>query len=174
MGFEMIAKRKRWRVLIVIGTVLLFVELLFYCVLRGLTDVEYGEHLRSVPWLPKTASHISYYRSYSFTGYEFNISKRGFLGWAKQWGHARPIGKPVQIERYSSPLVADWLPNEPTGNASNAQLKTYERQLKLFDKQSEVKIRHGFVYKDDFGNGGGITVAYDSTRGRAYYASSPR
>jgi len=51
----------------------------------GFTQVESGEVVASVDWLPKSASNVSYYRSYMNTAYEFDIDEADFLKWSR-WG----------------------------------------------------------------------------------------
>jgi len=69
----------------------------------GFTQVETGESVASVDWLPKSASNVSYYRSYMNTAYEFDIDEAGFLKWSR-WEVAE-ITEPVRLT--SIPSVFD-------------------------------------------------------------------
>ena len=64
----------------------------------GLTHVETGENVPSVKWLPDVASNVSFYKSYSFTSYEFDIPELEFVKWSR-W-ELSPIDEPVSIARY--------------------------------------------------------------------------
>src|SRR4029450_8888779 len=71
--------------------------------LRGcylaLTHFETAENVDRVSWLPDSASNVSYYRSYNYTAYEFDISEDEFKKWI--WLDVKPITKPVEVHRYS-------------------------------------------------------------------------
>lgn len=113
-----------------------------YLLYHDVTDVEQGQRIPAVPWLPAAASDISYIKSYTFTAYEFDITQPEFVRWSDQNGwHANPV----------------------TGRAS------------LLDWQKQnVTIEAGLFYAHEFGNGGGVWVAYDSKARRAYFQSMPR
>lgn len=55
---------------------------LCYAAYRDFTDIESGELLASVDWLPKEATNVSFYRSYFATAYGFAISEHGFRDWS--------------------------------------------------------------------------------------------
>jgi hypothetical protein len=120
-----------------------------------------AEGVRSVPWLPKEATDINYYFSYSNTFYEFSISEAGFLQWVKEkgfenkgWRDFDGTWKPHSfkiVPRYGFSGRSD--PNQ--GNRS-------------------VEIADGIFIETRRTNGGGYTVGYDRKTGRAYYHSSPR
>ena len=85
------------------------------------TRVEFGENVPSVTWLPSTATNVSYYKSYSFTAYEFEISEADFLKWNRR--KLSPIEKTVRVTRYCQfkTRVPDFGPN-PTDEQLRAQL----------------------------------------------------
>jgi hypothetical protein len=98
-----------------------------------------------VDWLPADATNISYYRSYSWTAYEFDIPQPAFLRWAGPWS-PKPLRTPMSIPRFS-----------------------------YFSDHRSVEVAVGFGYASPMAsNGGRILVAYDTASGRAYFQSNPR
>lgn len=83
----MMQKRVLRRVLIAAG--LLFAAFILYSAFRGFTDVEIGENVARVSWLPDSASNVSFYRAYSYTAYEFDIAEADFLKWAERFSVKR-------------------------------------------------------------------------------------
>jgi len=71
----------------------------FACV-GSLIHVSTEENVPSVDWLPASASNVSYYKSYSFTAYEFDISESEFNAWA--WVKLEPVTDAVSVVCYSS------------------------------------------------------------------------
>ena len=137
----------------------------FYGAYRGLTDIETGESLETVDWLPEEATNVSFYRSYMNTAYEFDISEQGFRDWSR-W-ELEEITEPVQIPRYlaySTPL-----PKEPT-DPTREEIE----ELALEYSKRGVTIKNGLYYGYLQNNGGGVWVGYDRGAGRAYYKSAPR
>lgn len=131
----------------------------------GFTQVESGEVVASVDWLPKSASNVSYYRSYMNTAYEFDIDEADFLKWSR-WGGAE-ITEPVRLRRYlafSTPPPPE--PSSPTNDEMVAFAIEYGRR--------GVTIRDGLYYGYLQTNSGGVWVGYNRSSGRAYYHSAPR
>ena len=127
-----------------------------------LTQIETRENVPSVDWLPDTASNVSYYRSYLNTAYEFDISESGFRSWSR-WD-VTEISEPVTIERYSQ------LSKCPEPNATDEEWEAYF----MADSERSATIDDGLYYgyrQDDFG---GVWVAYDRKRGRAFFQSAHR
>ncbi|WP_145208236.1 hypothetical protein [Planctomycetes bacterium TBK1r] len=153
--------KKRFFIVAFIAFAIWFV----YGAYRGLTDVEIGESLQSVDWLPDAATNVSYYRSYLNTAYEFDISEREFREWSR-WDLTE-ITKPVQISRYLA--FSTTLPEEPS-NPTRAEIEA----LALAIAKRGVTIRDGLYCGYLQGNGGGVWVGYDRDSGRAYYQSAPR
>ncbi len=120
----------------------------------------YAENVGGVAWLPAEARNISYYRSYSYTAYEFDISEEGFRDWAgyKRW-RLSAIEDPVTVLRYNWPII-----KSPENFEGIAPAGT----------DGKVTIESGLIHHTDLGAGGGIWVAYDTDAGRAYYQSKPR
>lgn len=168
-GSALMRRRKRILVSVVLMLGLVW---LFYGAYRSFTDIEHGEHWKTVKWLPSEATDISFYRSYSFTAYEFDISEKGFLQWASRW-EISPITTSFTIRRYSSQLDSTRYPqlnNDHTEAEYNQWLQAQsERKAK-----AEATIDEGYFYAHRQSNGGGVWVAYDKKRGRAYYKSMPR
>jgi hypothetical protein len=153
--------RFRFRTLLIVITLLACGIAFLRSAYIELTHVETGENIDSVSWLPKSASHISYLRSYGFTAYEFDISESDFRAWSS-W-ELQPISKPVTVMRYSFTNQADF----DTRNTSMAQWDRWEEKCR-------ATVSDGLWYERRRGNGGGVTVAYDRTKGRAYIQTSPR
>ena len=130
-----------------------------------LTRVETGECVSSVPWLPDTASNVSYYRTYMNTAYEFDMEEDDFRDWSR-W-ELKEISDPITVRRYLSfssppPAVASNLPADELSRRADQPLR---RSVRVTDG-----LCHVFVQD----NGGGIWLAYDRRKGRAYYRSAPR
>jgi hypothetical protein len=126
-----------------------------------LTYVETGENVEYVKWLPKSASNVSYYRSYSFTAYEFDISEADFLAWS--FWKMQPITKPVSVIRYSYTNHPPYLSQTPTSE-----------ELEQWYSQCHATVSNGWWYERRQSNGGGVSVAYDRKKGRAFVQTSPR
>ena len=145
------------------------VLLLGYGGYRGLTDFETAENVEHVDWLPDAAHNISYYRSYSFTAYEFDISEDEFLRWTEDQGwKAEKVQSPVDILRYST-MTAKF-PGDHSSNLESERSAEFEQWERLTRKT----ITDGYYYDYRQRNGGGVTVGYDLTSGRAYCQTSPR
>ena len=146
-----------------------------YNIYRDLTQVEYGENETSVSWLPATASHVSYYRSYSRTAYEFDMAEQDFIAFAesKGWQMRRIEQEPFTIRRYR------WCresvpPNSLPATATNVQITAMEANLSAYAAITTKRISDGFVYDVRQNNGGGTLVTYDASLKRAYVFTTPR
>lgn len=140
--------------------------LLYWCISINVTRVEVGENVPTVPWLPNSASNVSFYKSYSYTAYEFDIPETAFVNWSR-WG-LTPITQPVQVWRYCLFQVAN-VP-QPDPSASDEELKAFSD----LRNSGMATITDGLFYERRQRNGGGVRVAYDRNRGRAFYQSAPR
>jgi len=151
------------RILLISATA--FTLWFLYGAYRGITDIETGESLPSVDWLPEEATNVSFYRSYLNTAYEFDISEHGFRDWSR-W-ELEEIVEPVRIPRYleySTPPPQE--PSDPTSEEIEAFI--------MEQKNRSATIKSGLYYGYLQGNGGGIWVGYDRESGRAFYKSAPR
>jgi hypothetical protein len=126
----------------------------------GLTHVETGENVEHVKWLPKSASNVSYLRSYSFTAFEFDISESDFMDWSG-W-KLQQISGPVRITRYCFSNHADFGPNPSP------------EEIEAWENRNQALITDGLYYEHRQSNGGGVRVGYDRDKGRAFFQSSPR
>ena len=126
------------------------------------TYVETAENVTHVDWLPDSASNISYYRSYSFTAYEFDIPEADFIAWSSR--DLKPIKAPVEVYRYSHATTPA---DTPHPNASYEEL-----QEMLARRMATVTDGLYFEYRQQ--NGGGLRMAYDRSKGRAFVKTSPR
>ena len=127
-----------------------------------LTHVETAENVKHVDWLPKTATNVSYFRSYAYTAYEFDISEPEFRRWTSL--EVKPISKPVTIARYS---LMTRQQSELPPDATPAQFEAWEAER-------HATVADGFYYENRRGNGGGVSVAFDRTKGRVYFQTNPR
>ena len=126
-----------------------------------LTHVETGENVEHVKWLPKSASNVSFHRSYSFTAYEFDIPESEFLAWSS-W-KMQPVTKPVSVMRYSYTNHPHYLSQNPT-----------MAEMEQWHSQCHATVSNGWWHERRQSNGGGVSVAYDRTKGRAFVQTSPR
>jgi hypothetical protein len=147
--------------------------LFLYFAYLGLVTVEKGENVPSVEWLPPSASNVSFYHSYSWTAYEFDIDEQGFLKWAEEWPVAKLTGgRVVTVPRYLR-MVLEW-PKDPIGPESEAEAEARFQVQGRYQASVKKEIRRGYYYERRDSNGGGVVVGYDLDAGRAYFQSSPR
>lgn len=166
-------KQRRKTILALVAAVLAVV-LLLWGAYRGFTEVTSGEHLETVDWLPSEASDVSYYRSYLFTAYEFDISEEGFLKWASDW-EVKPVQAPYTIRRYSSALNRLPYPGDRDRRMSDpTDVEEFSEAMRAWEAEQRATITTGYWYERVQRNGGGVWVAYDRDRKRAYYVSTPR
>lgn len=156
---------RRWR--FTIGGLLaltFFAGCLFSCI-GAMTHYSTEENVPSVDWLPSSVTNVSYYKSYSFTAYEFDISESEFKAWTNV--ELLPIINPVRVYRYSKAT------GRVTKLRSNASSAEYYEHLECDEGRAAI-VRRGLYYSHRRNNGGGITVVYDRENGRAYFQSNPR
>ena len=147
----------------------------FWSAYKAFTEVESGEHVARVSWLPESATDVSFYRSYSFTAYEFTIPEQNFLHWAKGWEVARIVGEPRSISRYHRGLNDVPYPDDPApGEHSKEVWSKYETALAQYREANVKHIANGYYYEIRQSDGGGMAVGYDKEIGRAYFQSAPR
>jgi hypothetical protein len=134
-------------------------------------QVDEAVNVPRVDWLPESARDVSYFRSYSFTAYEFDIDEAGFLAWAKDEGWpVKPIGDTaLTIPRHSFDKARRLYPQD-----DNLSPEEWRDQFARAEAARTKVIRRGYHYERRQSNGGGVTVGYDLESGRAYYQSSPR
>ena len=116
---------------------------------------EFAEHSPSEKWLPKSATDISYLKSYSWTAYEFTMQEIEFRKYANdhEW-NLKEISDEKSISRYLR--FADLV-----GRTSSLS-------------DSYISVKHGLWHEVRRGNGGGISVVYDRAAQRAYIQTNPR
>ena len=132
---------------------------------RDVSRVETGENVSRVRWLPKAACNVSYYRSYLNTAYEFDISEPDFVAWSR-WTLTE-IDLPVTIVRYTfftRPYPT--LPDDPT-------IEEFEVHRQMLSERGAT-VAKGLFHTECAPDGGGVWVAYDRTKQRAYFRSAPR
>lgn len=96
---------------------------------------------------------MSWYRSYSFTAYEFSASEEQFLNWVNDQGVDRRALLPASE---SVPLRVSRFNRRETSESQTAT------------------ITDGLFWEYRQSNGGGRVLAFDRATGRAYYQSNPR
>ena len=144
----------------------------WYATYVSFNRVEEAENVARVDWLPAGARNVSYYRSYPFTAYEFDIDEAGFRSWAAQEGWPlRPVEyEPFRVLRYSFHASKRMHPPDEETLAPEEWRARHDRARAATQKE----IRRGYGYEKRQSNGGGVTVGYDLDTGRAYYQYSPR
>ncbi len=116
----------------------------------------YAEDLDSVPWLPESASQISYYKSYGRTVCEFNMPLKEFLKWAEEenW-EVEKITEPLSMQRYTYYLTD-----------SDTQIP--ERQVELEPQSVTVDSGHHCV-KEIVQGHTYLEVIYNEANSKVYY-----
>jgi hypothetical protein len=150
--------------------------LLLYGAYRDFTRVETGEDVARVPWLPDAARRVSFYRSYSFTAYEFDIAEQQFLTWAKDqgWEVQRIEREPRSVLRYHLAAGKVGAPADPPADATAQQMTSWQDAMQTYRSAISKTIERGYFYDRRQSNGGGVTVGYDVDTARAYVQTSPR
>lgn len=159
------------RKLVIVALVLMLNPLtLLFLAIGGMwwsdTHPDTGVNVPSVGWLPESASNVSFYRTYSWTAYEFDIDEAGFREWARRFGgELEPFSDGCRIERYSwREFCRSQASTTVDGDAY------YEEERKHY-----AYVRNGLCYRYiNERNGGGVHVVYDRDAGRAYCQSNPR
>jgi len=143
----------------------LVIGVVFYFAGQDLSRIETGEKVPRVSWLPPAATNVSYYRSYLFTAYEFDVSESEFLKWAQGYD-LKPVREPFSIPRYN--FAAKALPPEDASE---------EDARRIWERASvrTATVNDGYFYEQERGRSGGFTrIAWDRTTSRAYFQSNPR
>lgn len=167
-------KKKRIFLTAIIGIALIFnplslliIGISLACISNCNPDI--GENVQHVDWLPKEATNVSYYKTYSNTFYEFDIPENGFKKWASDWGFKKII-EPKSICRYTMMTLKPPKPKSNVWTEEDVAARIYFQ-----DKVIQTIIKKGYYYSSPpQGNGGGTWIAYDLDKGRAYYHSCPR
>ncbi len=158
--------KKKTIIIILLIVFLNPISLIFFAISFALwsnAHPDKGENVEQVSWLPKEATNISYYKTYSWTAYEFDISEDGFKKWAKGYD-LKTIDKPVEMMRYCYFTTK-------TPEYDSAQDGEYNK----WQERVNVKIFNGYYYRTPpRPNCGGTYVAYDLDQGKAYYRDNPR
>jgi len=127
-----------------------------------------GVNAPSVKWLPEAATNVSFYKTYSWTAYEFDIDEAGFRKWAKKLD-LRPIQDAKFINRHSWREFSREA-NERCNETGELGAWVYPVERKHF-----AVVRNGLFHKHTNGvNGGQTHLVYDRDDGRAYYTSNQR
>jgi len=165
---------RRWLRVAAEASVLLPVALIAFSCYHTYTWLEKGEHIAKVSWLPSEASDVTFFKSYTYTVYEFSISEQGFLAWARESGWpVQPIEGEVTVPRYYSMTPS---PREPTAAASKEAQSQSWRAVEQWLKESVAVVQDGYTATNRQSNVGdrGYIVAYDRKVRRAYYQTNSR
>jgi hypothetical protein len=151
---------------VIIPIVLLIVivnpfTLYFFGVMWSNTHPDTGENVKTVKWLPSDAKNISYYKTYSWTAFEFDIPEPSFNQWINKKWVMKPVGKDHSIMRYCS------------SNGNHRTCSCYQQCNNPKEKCIAV-ITNGVYDSQRWSNGGGYSVVFDRDAQRAYYQSNPR
>jgi hypothetical protein len=122
-----------------------------------------GANVESVSWLPADARNVSYYRTYSWTAYEFDIGEAAFRKWAAGEYDLKEISEPRSIMRYSYKNFARQWRGRRESDAYEAEKEKHF-----------AAITDGLYHFETWRNGGSIHVVYDRQKQKAYYQSNPR
>lgn len=150
-----------------IAFVLAIIALFFVgrAVLNFMNQIERGEDLAAVDWLPASASKISFAKCHNWQLFEFDISEDGFEAWADRWDVSE-ISEPFYITRYTM-LESD---QSFLLDGNESELGELPEEIPEYI----AVVRNGLAYGKKYSNHGGIYVAYDRDEGRAYFYSSKR
>lgn len=132
-----------------------------------------GENVPRVDWLPQAASNVSFYKTYFFTAYEFDIPEAGFvaLGQERNWKLSEIEEKGCQVWTYRmGGKMREKYPRPTSDLSTETQVAEYRRQLEII----EPNVTNGPAYQVRQPNGGGIIAVYDRTKKRAYVQTNPR
>lgn len=173
----------RIKTLIIAGLILIFLVFAMPFMLFGLwlglgawldSSPEIGENIQHVDWLPNSASNVSFYKSGSFTAYEFNISEPSFCEFAKtkSWNIKEISTEPFKMVSYRiGHKLKDKYPYPELKNLST------DKDIEDYNKAYEIlrpTITNGLKYEFREANGGGISVAFDRNKQRAFVQTNPR
>jgi hypothetical protein len=131
-----------------------------------------GENVPHVDWLPASVSNVSYYRTYSFTAYEFDISETGFVAMAtnRGWNLSEITNQHSVMTYRMAPQMRERYPIPTSDLSTDAEVEKYKRDMRIL----RPEVTNGFWHEIRQSNGGGINVVFDRIRQRAYVQSSPR
>lgn len=156
---------------LVIFIVLVALISFFLYPLRKIGKIETKENISDLSQLPSciqvpdSSRNVSYCKIFGlYTGYEFDISEEVFLKWAQKWKWpVEKITEPTTFMTFRRHTLPKPDSNDP------AALEEYESKVYLM-------LRNGYYfYKENKNqNGGGIEIAYDKDKQRAYYSFSFR
>jgi hypothetical protein len=127
-----------------------------------MTRFETAENVANVDWLPQSASNVSYYRSYRFTAYEFDMAETDFKRWTPY--EVKPIDSPVKVARY-------WLISR---GYSDLGPNPKRAEWEAWEASAYATISDGLYYSHRRSDGGGVDVAFDRRKGRVFFQTNPR
>ena len=165
-------KKKKIGCISIIVLVVLFnpISLIFFAVSCAMWSNEHpkiGKNIKSVDWLPKEAHNISYYKTYSYTAFEFDISEEGFKKWAADYD-CKKIETPEKVCRYNRMTLK--MPRFDSNVINDDAIKEFEK----YQSTVNATIVNGYYYRKEYSNGGRTHVVYDLDKGRAYSQFNPR
>lgn len=136
--------------------------LYFFGVMWSNKHPDKGENVKSVKWLPSDAKNVSYYKTYSWTAFEFDMPEQSFNKWINKKWMMKPIEKEHLIERSC------------LRNGNHKTCSCYQKECNNPKEKCFALITNGVYDSQRWSNGGGYNVAYDRDAQRAYYQYNPR
>ena len=109
---------------------------------------------------------ISYYKSYTYTAYEFKIPEESFKKHANSSWRFREIREPEVIRRYN--YIREY--EEYHKNYREFRYEEYRR----LQERTTATVKNGIVARHRQRNGGGYHAVYDRDTGTAYVQTNPR
>ena len=149
-------KVKRVAAIGCIVTPFLLVSLAIFSIWYSNTYPEFGEHVERVSWLPAEATDVSFFKSHSWTAYEFKISEAGFRKHVHSSWQFEEISEEEIIARYNY-ILAMKSPNDEE-----------------LQGQRSARVKNGIVTSRIWENGGRYHAVYDRDTGIGYIQHNPR
>lgn len=137
---------KRWLTTIIVAIVLIFNPLTLFVAWIGTawwsnTHPETGMNLGSVDWLPRSASDVSYWETYSWSAWECTMGEEDFREWGTRY-KLQEIKYAQSIERFS------WMEFSRSSQDSDGDAWDKERQKHV------AIVRKGLFATERRENGG--------------------
>jgi hypothetical protein len=118
---------------------------------------ETGTKLSAVDWLPPSASDISYWKTYSWSAWEFTMNEEEFPPY-----ELREIDDIQSIERFS------W--RESLRSRQGSDGDSWEQE----ERRHVATVRNGLFATERRKDGGGYKIVFDRETNRVYHQSNPR
>ncbi|QIF03928.1 hypothetical protein [Roseimicrobium sp. ORNL1] len=160
---------KRWLTTIIVAGVVVFNPVTIFVAWIGTAQwsnnhPETGTNLSAVDWLPASASDISYWKTYSWSAWEFTMKEEEFRKWASRY-ELREISGAQSIERFS--WIQFWRSHRDyDGDAWEEEEREKRKHV--------ATVRNGLFATERRKDGGGYKLVFDRETNRVYHQSNPR